>query len=303
MNTYPKTYRSFLQWCNSNKLYGHFFMKNLFNIQLYDVTLRTIPNKQFVFYDKVQSFHEIYFNHYPQSFEIGPIKFKNNDSISYNEINLYDYILNHQNLLKYPNKKNYISVSNIETLIQILQEEQENIMRNFNCLSFLPTSTKIQEENMNKILYFLSYLQNQYKCKNNTPIFKTKTNVILTEDHDFIIHKMLKYHQNNINTICLSDPNSIINEEDFQYILTTTNYYGLPFSQIALELYLNKNEVNNEKLIKKLIHNALDYGIREFNVSLIDEKNESKNKKKLNIITYELFYKFLVDYIIKKTEK
>ena len=288
MNIYPNTYRAFIKWCNSNKLYGKYYITKLSDIRLNDVTLRTNTSNNFIFFDKVQLFHEISYNHNPKSIEIGPIKFRNSEMIRFNEINLYDYIINHQNLLKNLNKDIYVMIPNIETLLQLLQvEEDTNFYKN---LSFFSYSKKQQEVQMNKILYFLNNLKGEYKYENND-FFKTKINVTLDSDHDLMIHQMLKYHKYNINTICFSDPKSIINEEKFEYIIRSVNYNGIPYSQLSLDLYINKNE----KLIKKIVHQALDYGIKEFNVSLINQGTKN--------ITYEIFYKFLIDYIVENVEK
>ena len=307
MTTYPKTYRTFIQWCNTNKSRGSFFLHKLTDLKLYDVSLKTMPYKNFDFYYKTQMFHEISYNHNPKSIEIGPIPFENRKYHVFNEIVLYDYILNYQKLIKNSDKKVFMLIPNIETLIQNFQKK-EKIQNYFQYLSFFSPIKKREKEDINKMMFFLD---KNLKIPN---IITKKINIILDKEHDFIINQMLKYHQQKIDTVCLSDPNSIINEEDFEYIISTIQYYGIPYSQIALDLYMNqtihdknkdknKDKDKNEKMIERIVHKALDYGIKEFNVSL-KEINVSLTNKQRNVstnITYEQFYKFLVNYIIKKT--
>jgi hypothetical protein len=301
MNNYPKTYRSFIKWCNTSKVRGSFFLKKLSDLRLYDVSLKTMPFKNFDFYYKTQLFHEISYNHNPKSIEIGPIPFENQKYYVFNEIVLYNYVLNYEKLIKSQNKKKiYILIPNIETLT-LLSQKNENVKKYFEHLSFFSPTKKSEQDDINKITFFLD------KNLKIPDITSKKISIILNKEHDFIIYQMLKYHQQNIDTICLSDQNLMINEEDFEYIISTSQYYGIPYSQMALDLYMNQtihDKDKNEKIIERIVHKALDYGIKEFNVSL-KETNVSLRNKQKNVftnITYEQFYKFLVNYIIKKTD-
>ena len=304
INNYTKNYRSFLKWCSFDKIKGNYYLKNLSNIELYDVSLKTKSSEKFHFFNKSQLFHEIIYYHNPKSIEIGPIPFQTNLNLNicYNEINLYDYIENHQSLIKYPIKNIYILVPNIETLTQVIQEKNHidfyPNLSYFPYLTFFSPNHHKQKEDMNKILFFLKKF---YKTNENINL-NTKINIKLNSDHDYIIYQMLKYYQSNINTICLTDSKTILNEEDFEYIIGTTQYYGLPYSHMALELYVNQE---NEKVIENIFHKALDLGIRKFNVKVNKNINETKEKNSYSnqVLNYEQVYKFMIHYITKKIDK
>ena len=55
----------------------------------------------------------------------------------------------------------------------------------------------------------------------------------------------------NVDNICLSDTCGSLNEEDFEYIVDTCAYFGLPFSKFSLHLHVKRErEAEVEKIIQ-----------------------------------------------------
>ena len=93
-----------------------------------------------------------------------------------------------------------------------------------------------------------------------------------------------------VDNICLSDTCGTLNATDFKYIVDNCNNNGLPFKRLSLQLRVKQNR---EKEIEKVIHNALERKITNFDVSLT-EMNKNNTPP---ILSYEQYYKFLINYI------
>jgi hypothetical protein len=97
----------------------------------------------------------------------------------------------------------------------------------------------------------------------------------------------------------LSDPKGILGKQDFETIVDRCYHKGVHYSTISLELYLNQNK----ELLENIVHQSLDRGIREFNVTLNHPSSTFQTSQKIpSTITYEDFYEFLVKYILLKIE-
>jgi hypothetical protein len=79
-------------------------------------------------------------------------------------------------------------------------------------------------------------------------------------------------------------------------------FFGIPPSKISLHLHVKKER---ERDIEEIIHKALDYKIINFDVSSLDSGGCSVTMDKRNLtpnLSYNLYYKALCNYIIKKSE-
>jgi hypothetical protein len=103
--------------------------------------------------------------------------------------------------------------------------------------------------------------------------------------------------------LCLKDTCGTVVKSDFDYIINKCIENGVPSNKIALHLHvLNDSEENTVEII----HSALDKKINIFDVSKIktggcinnNNNNLISNKKIPTNLTYNLFYKSIVDYII-----
>jgi hypothetical protein len=104
----------------------------------------------------------------------------------------------------------------------------------------------------------------------------------------------------NVNNICLSDTCGTLNVEDFEYIINTCIFFGLPYNKISLHLHVTNGR---EEEVEKIIHMALDKNIINFDVSALETGGCSvtigENNLKPNL-SYELYYKFLCNYMLTK---
>jgi len=122
-------------------------------------------------------------------------------------------------------------------------------------------------------------------------------------DNDFIVNRILQLNKLNITNICLSDTCGSLCLEDFEYIIDTCIHFGIPRTKLSLHLHVKPGR---EKIIETIIHNALDRKIVNFDVSLLENGGCSVTMDKDKLcpnLSYDLYYKSLVNYIIKHTEE
>jgi hypothetical protein len=122
-------------------------------------------------------------------------------------------------------------------------------------------------------------------------------------DNDFIVNKLLMINKMNVDNICLSDTCGTLDVDDFEYIVDTCNFFGLPSSKLSLHFHVKNGR---EDIVEKIIHKALDRRIINFDVSLLETGGCSVTMNKNQIspnLSYELYYKFLVNYIETNIEE
>ena len=121
-------------------------------------------------------------------------------------------------------------------------------------------------------------------------------------DNDIIVNRLLKLNKLKISSICLSDTCGTLEPDDFKYIIDTCSNFGIPATKFSLHLHTNNSRMN---ITEQIIHLALDHKIKDFDVSLLDSGGCSITMEKCKILpnlSYELYYKCLIDYIMKKID-
>jgi hypothetical protein len=121
-------------------------------------------------------------------------------------------------------------------------------------------------------------------------------------DNDYVIDEICYYYTYiKPDILCLKDTCGSISKNDFEYIIDKCVQNGIPISKIALHLHvLNDSKENTIEIINK----ALDKNINIFDISSMKTGEYVKNSSFMSNIntptnlTYELFYKTIVDYII-----
>jgi hypothetical protein len=134
-------------------------------------------------------------------------------------------------------------------------------------------------------------------CFNSCPIDGKLNN-------DYVVDEICKYYAYiKPDILCLKDTCGNISETDFEYIIDKCIQNGINTSKLALHLHvLNNNEQNTMTLINK----AFDKKISMFDISNMKTGDYIKNTIYMSNInyptnlTYELFYKTLVNNIISK---
>jgi isopropylmalate/homocitrate/citramalate synthase len=153
--------------------------------------------------------------------------------------------------------------------------------------------TKI--EILNIIKETTNYIKLYISCINYCPI-EGKIN------NDFIINEILYYSKLNIDNICISDTCGSLSFIDFEYILNKCIEFNIDINKLSLHLHINYSNIDN---IKKILFFAFEKGITQYDVSMMETGGCSltmNNTELKSNLSYELYYKFLVDYIIYKSK-
>ena len=125
--------------------------------------------------------------------------------------------------------------------------------------------------------------------------------------HQSIKNKLNYFHEmHKIPNILFHGPTgsgkrTIVN--DFEYIVDTCKFFGLPSNKLSLHLHVKNGR---EDIVEKIIHKALDRRILDFDVSLLETGGCSVTMNKNQIapnLSYDLYYKSLVNYIEKNIEE
>jgi isopropylmalate/homocitrate/citramalate synthase len=320
---YPKCAHSFKKWCLTNpqyiEMYYNFY--KLYQVKLFDVTLRDglqalskYEQENYTTNDKLNLYHNIYFNYQPKNIEVGSISSEKVFPIFKDTIEIFNKVDNYQKSihpLKKDNRQNvYILIPNQKKMEIVINNTNIN---HFSFITSVSNSFQIKNTKMtltesdrdiSNMLYDLEWNTHRtippvvklyVSCINHCPI-EGKI------DNDFIIHRLLKLNNNmNVDLICLSDTCGTLMDEDFEYIVDTCSYFGLKTNKIGLHLHIKKER---EKIAEKIIHKALDRNITNFDVSFLDTGGCSITMDKTNLLpnmSYELYYKFLCNYIKNKS--
>jgi isopropylmalate/homocitrate/citramalate synthase len=321
-NSYPKCIHSLNKWLQGCQKRQDIY--NRIKPQLFDVTLRdglqTIPqeqHQQWTTQEKKNTYYQIKFNHNPENIEIGSLANPKLLPIFSDSLHLYKEIDEEfHNISNKPDEKMYILIPSLNMLKKALEHNVTNfsfITSVSNAFQKKNTNKSLKEKKMelqemcfeleknafqnrnhkmtnNKLKLYIS-------CINDCPL----TGLI---DNDFIVHEILNYGNNlRFDELCLSDTCGTLKFEDFEYIIDNCLYFGLPASKLSLHLHISEDNFMNTK---QIVNYAFDKNINKFDVSMIKSGGCSitiKNDKCKNNMTYELFYRFLVEYIEKKIEK
>ncbi len=318
---YPKSFMGFYDFLKSNIIYEKLYIK-LGCPTPFDVTLR--DGIQSLKYDqneiinietKKNIYHEIYFNYRPKNIEIGSIVSKKVLPIFNDTLELLEYIEKHQSAIKHhfdyilPGEiNNYILVPNLERLKIVLNR---NNKFNYSFItsvsdSFQYKNTKMNLKQSDEDILNMMYLLDDTLDKRdyNIKLYVSCINECPIEgkiNSDKIIERLLHVNNFNVDKICLSDTCGTLDLNDFKYIIEKSIKYGISSDKLALHLHVNKNR---QFIVEKIIHSALDNGINDFDVSLLESGGCSVTMNRDSLcpnLSYDLYYKSLTSYIIENT--
>lgn len=327
MMNYPITFKCFLDFLKTDKKYENLYNK-LGCPSAFDVTLRDglqslsiEKQKSIDFITKKNLYHTIYFNHRPKNIEIGSLVSNKIFPVFNDTKDLLYYINKHQDSIKYnfdyimPLKtNNYILIPNSDKLCENIYNRQTDldtspfnysfitsVSNSFQCKNIRMTLSESDEDILNMI-YLLDdkFNKKDYEiklyvsCINECPI-EGKIH------SDIIVNRLLKLHNLKVDSICLSDTCGTLQPEDLKYILSRCIENGIPRSKLSLHLHVGKDR---ELVTEELIHTALNLGIIDFDVSLLESGGCSvtiKNNKLAPNLTYDLYYKSLTTYIMNNS--
>jgi isopropylmalate/homocitrate/citramalate synthase len=315
---YPKCTLDFKKFLYVNPHFSKFYYF-LGEPKAFDVTLRDglqelsiEEQKKYTLREKLNLYHRICFNYNPENIEIGSIVSEKVLPVFKDSIKLFQNINSYQNYIRdisgYIGPKSFILVPNSKQLKNVINNTE------MNHFSFITSvSEKFQLKNTNQTLdesysdiYEMMYSFEENKYRKKLPFIKLYVSCINEcpisgkIDNDFIVNKLLMINKINVDKICLSDTCGTLNVDDFEYIVDTCNFFGLPSNKLSLHLHVKKGR---EDIVEKIIHKALDKRILDFDVSLLETGGCSVTMNKNQIVpnlSYELYYKSLVNYIERK---
>jgi len=318
---YPKCALDFKKFIYVNQEFSKFYYF-LGEPKPFDVTLRDglqalskEEQKKYTFKEKLNLYHRISFNYNPKNIEIGSIVSEKVLPVFKDSIKLFQNIKVYENdiynLSEALRPKTFLLVPNSRQL--------KNVINNtaMNHFSFITSvSEKFQLKNTNQTLeesysdiYEMMYSFEENKYRRKLPFIKLYVSCINEcpiegkIDNDFIVNKLLMINKMNVDNICLSDTCGTLDVNDFEYIVDTCKFFGLPSNKLSLHLHVKNGR---EDIVEKIIHKALDRRIIDFDVSLLETGGCSVTMNKNQIapnLSYELYYKSLVNYIEEKIEE
>jgi hypothetical protein len=261
--------------------------------------------------DKLKVYINSTRKHNVKNIDLGNIEPTSNFPIFDDSIPFLDLITNFN---VYNNLKinNYVFIPNISKLKMSINPNQ--ILNNFSFITSFSNSYQLKktknslEKSDEELLEMLKLLKEQnsisktklyVSCFSNCPI-EGKVDI------HFIVNRLLKLSKLNVTNICLADPSGSLYLEDFEYIMDTCKFFGMITKNISLHLCVTNG---NEKEVEKIIHKALDYKIKSFDVSLLNNEYFLENSLRIEkqnitnnfvpILSYELYYRALCNYILK----
>lgn len=313
---YPKCADSFRQWYTSHPKWELFY-KYLGKPKPFDVTLRDglqglsfSQQSKFTLEQKKELYHNIIRRHNPEYMEIGSIVSEKLLPIFKDSIDFHKYVERQQRM---ENKKVpiefFVLVPNQRKLQKIVNNY---LIHNFSFVTSVSNSFHLKNTKMTlkdgdaDIDNMITLLNiNNERCKDaKIKLYISCINYCPFEgiiDNDYIVQRLLQLNKKKVDLLCLSDTCGRLTCDDFEYIIDTCFYFGIPYSKFALHLHVNYGK---EMEVEKIIHMALDRKIINFDVSLLDSGGCSITIPKENLVpnlSYELYYKSIVNYIKRKT--
>jgi|LakMenEpi03Aug12_release.lakeMendotaPanAssembly.Ray.scaffolds.fasta_scaffold172202_2 isopropylmalate/homocitrate/citramalate synthase len=318
---YPKCALDFKKILNTNSDFSKFYYF-LGEPKPFDVTLRDglqslsiEEQKKYTLKEKINLYHRIMFNYNPKNIEIGSIVSEKVLPVFKNSINLFHnvqlYEMNICELSGALRTNKFMLIPNSKQLKNVINYTEMNHFSFITSVSekFQLKNTKQTLDESYSDIYEMMYSFEENKYRRRLPFVKLYVSCINEcpisgkIDNDFIINKLLMINKMNVDNICLSDTCGTLDVDDFEYIVDTCKFFGLPPNKLSLHLHVKKGR---EDIVEKIIHKALERRIIDFDVSLLETGGCSvtMNKNKITPnLSYELYYKSLINYIETNIEE
>lgn len=290
------------------------------NVKIFDVTLRdglqglsSYEQEVFTTTTKINLYNYLINNYRITDLEIGSIVNTNFLPIFKDTEELFKYAENNNNYSNNP-INHYILIPNQEYLLKALDLGVKNfsfMSSVSNRFQFKNTKMILNENlnNLNEMMNILDKETNKRNARGENFEYKAKLYVSCINECPIegkipisnIISQLYFLNMLNFHKICLSDTCGSLTNEDFIKIMNTLiKSIKMDVSKISLHLHINPER---EKEAEEIVHTALDYGINEFDVSELKTGGCSitiENNKLLPNMSYQQFYKFITNYLLKE---
>lgn len=319
--TYPNCFKSFIKFCEINKLTKHKNYSKIMDIKLFDITLSYgLYNDQKLNYktnDKLNLYNKIIDNYNVNNLELGIINHKSSFEHNYSVFNDTIDLLNNVEYNYYNNfnkdKNNYVVFRNKSDVIHSKYDLINMLSYGVKNFSFSLSkiyhfnqyydSTKIKKFNqLYNLLLFLQNIPPMYLYK-NSDIYSNNNpfNIRLYIDYEYQITRsenistLFYLHKFNIDKICIVDRHGKMKKDDLLFLLENIKK-NFCIKRFSLQFHCNKF---NEHIVEELFHIALDYGINEFNINenILDEDTKC-DKNIIPVLYYQTYYKWLTNYLL-----
>lgn len=305
---YPKCNKSLKLWLNSNKKFQYIF-NQIGNPRIFDVSLRDglqsiigEEQKKFTTEYKMLLYQSIVDKYNPSGIEVGSLVSPKVLPILSDSIEVFKQtnLINNLNYLLVPNSLKLKDAINIEcNNISLISSVSESFQ--------LKNTKKTIKETKSDIVELMYEFYSVCKIrKPNTKLYLSCIDHCPIEgriSNDKIISEIMYYHKIcKPDIICLSDTCGNLKHENFIKIVDEVNKKGVNYDKLSLHLHINTENLINAQ---KIFYSALDRKICEFDVSLLETGGCSitiDSKKTKPNLSYDLYYKFLVDYILLRSE-
>jgi hypothetical protein len=255
---------------------------------------------------KIFIYNNLIENQEPDYFEISSIV---SNKIGLNVFSDYDKLFKLIN----NDKKNFLLIPSLSKLSLAFDINTKY----FSLITSVSNSFQIKntKKNIFQTKFELTNIFNKIKNYSNEKNISTMTKLYIScIDYcpfegkislDFIIDEIIYYyHTFQPDIICLSDTCGNLTIQSFKLIVDMLIDKKIPLDKISIHLHINKNSYDIENY-QQIFFYALDNKIFQFDISMIDMggciMTLKQNELKPNL-SYELYYKLLVDYIIDKFE-
>jgi len=307
VKNYPTCYKSLTKFIGSNESYKNLYM--LLNPVLFDTSLRDglqniKPNElgKYTTENKIKLYNKITDNHNPDELEIGSVVSEKFFPIFTDSLELFSQLDN--------KNKNYILVPSFSKLHSVINSG----CNNFSFISSvsesfqLANTKKTLETTKNEILEMMfEIVSNPVTLNPKVKIYLSCIDTCPTEgkiSNDKIVNEIIYYDKVcKPEIICLSDTCATLQYDNFVNIITNTYKGGVSYEKISLHLHVDVSNPNYYENLQKIFNHSMEVGIRKFDISLFETGGCTMTLGKSNTkpnLSYELYYKLLVDYIVSK---
>ena len=305
-------YRGFRKAIESNENWRKVFNNLKTKPKAFDVSLRDglQTSKQiWTTNNKIQLYNKIINKHGPKNIEIGSLCSEKVFPIFKDSIELYDS-------LTYNNEYNSKHIYLFKNLWLLMAHENQlrrlydnNICPNLSFItsisdSFQQKNTKMDvKTSINGILNMLYILDDSYrKCMPLTKLYVSCINECPIDgkmNSDYVVSRLLPMFQLGADKVCLSDTCGTLSVNEFDLIMKKLIIKNISPNQIGLHLH-----VRDENITEQVIFKALDYGIMDFDVSILENSGGcsvtlNKNQLAPNL-SYDLYYRSVLNWIASK---
>jgi isopropylmalate/homocitrate/citramalate synthase len=304
----------FFKILNSSKNITKKYEK-IVKVKPFDVTLRDgiqalTPKQQEVFTTnyKISVYNDLVNNYQPIDLEVGSLVNTKMLPIFKDTEELFTYIEKNNKL-----RNHYVLIPNQEKLLNALKVGVTHfsfVTSVSNRFQFKNTKMLLTENfmNLNEMFNILDDYYNQ-QDKNNTKYnYKVKLYVSCINECPLVgkipLQKIInELHILNLlkfDKICLADTcGTLTNDEFIEIIDSLINEVKIDINNISLHLHIKPD---SENTVEQIVHTAIDYGIKEFDVSDLNTGGCSitmDNNKLAPNMNYEQYFRFLTNYLLK----